>query len=275
MNFILQYPGHRDKALTFSYDDGQSYDRRLAALFRQYGLKATFHLNSAHLGAESFVGEEQFVRREELTTLYEGQEIACHGAHHAFPFQLSQTALASEYAEDRRTLEQVTGRIIRGCSYAYGEHSAQVKETLRALGFSYCRTTGATGEFGLPRDFLEWHPTCHHSAAFSGELAERFLNPPRYRRATLLYIWGHSFEFEHGGQWAEMERLCASLAGREDVWYATNQEIADYVTAARSLIFSLDGTRVQNPTAARIDCLFGGRPLTLEPGREYSLCGLA
>lgn len=265
MDFLLRCPGQRDRALTFSYDDGQVYDRRLAALFRQYGLKADFHLNSARVGTEGFV------TWEELPALYEGQGLACHGAHHAFPAQLSGTALASEYAEDRHALERASGRILRGCSYAYGEYDARVKEVLRALGFTWCRTVCATGDFSLPRDFLEWNPTCHHSAAFSGELPELFLRLPRQRKLLLFSVWGHSYEFERDHQWAELERLCASLAGREDVWYATNQEVADYVIAARSLVFSLDGTRVWNPTAVRIDCVFGGRELTLEPGREYAL----
>ena len=42
----IVFPGFRTKALTFSYDDGTLQDRRLAALFRKYGLKATFNLNS-------------------------------------------------------------------------------------------------------------------------------------------------------------------------------------------------------------------------------------
>ena len=32
-----------------------------------------------------------------------------------------------------------------------------------------------------------------------------------------------------------MDRLCKKLSGKEDIWYATNREICDYVTAARSV----------------------------------------
>ena len=38
------------KALTFSYDDGVTQDRRLVELFDRYGLKATFNINSELLG---------------------------------------------------------------------------------------------------------------------------------------------------------------------------------------------------------------------------------
>ena len=42
------YPGGLAKAITFSYDDGQVYDRRLIEIFNQAGFKGTFHLNSGN-----------------------------------------------------------------------------------------------------------------------------------------------------------------------------------------------------------------------------------
>ena len=44
MKFL--YPGFRNRALTFSYDDATVEDIRLADLFRKYRLQATFNLNS-------------------------------------------------------------------------------------------------------------------------------------------------------------------------------------------------------------------------------------
>ena len=38
------------KAVTFSFDDGVSQDKRLIDLFDKYGLKGTFNLNSNLLG---------------------------------------------------------------------------------------------------------------------------------------------------------------------------------------------------------------------------------
>ena len=40
------------KAITFSYDDGVTQDKRLIEIFNKYGLKATFNLNSGLLGKE-------------------------------------------------------------------------------------------------------------------------------------------------------------------------------------------------------------------------------
>ena len=44
------FPGGKHKVLTMSYDDGRLEDRRLVALFNRYGIRGTFHLNSALLG---------------------------------------------------------------------------------------------------------------------------------------------------------------------------------------------------------------------------------
>ena len=43
---FMRFPGGLDRALTFSYDDGVSPDKRLVAIFKKYGLKATFNINS-------------------------------------------------------------------------------------------------------------------------------------------------------------------------------------------------------------------------------------
>ena len=49
MKFELCYPQWKDRAVTFSYDDGQVFDRSLVDIFNEYDLKSTFHLNSGTL----------------------------------------------------------------------------------------------------------------------------------------------------------------------------------------------------------------------------------
>ena len=41
------------KAVTFSYDDGVTQDRRLIECFNKYGLRGTFNINSGLLGTEN------------------------------------------------------------------------------------------------------------------------------------------------------------------------------------------------------------------------------
>lgn len=239
MEFVLFYPEWKEKAVTFSYDDGQIFDRRLVELFNHYGLKATFHLNSGILDREGFV------TKAELQNLYEGHEIACHGKYHAYPTHLAQEQLVQEFYQDRLALEDAADRIVRGCSYAYGDYNDNVVDTLRRLGFAYSRTVESTGSFRVPEDFLRWAPTCHHNGAF-GELTENFLNRSGYMRLPLLYVWGHSYEFDRDQTWDQMEELCRKLHGQPDIWYTTNIDYMNYMNAARGLVFSADGTRIQN-----------------------------
>lgn len=143
MKFELFYPQWKDRAVTFSYDDGQIFDRRLVDIFNKYNLKATFHLNSGTLDTEGFI------KTQELKSLYQGHEIACHGVAHEYPTHLSQERLVQEFYQDRCSLERETGRIIRGCSYAFGEYDERVINTLKNLGFAYSRTVESTENLRL------------------------------------------------------------------------------------------------------------------------------
>ena len=49
-----------------------------------------------------------------------------------------------------------------------------------------------------------------------------------------------------------MERFLDQAAGHEDVWYATNIEICDYVNAAKQLKYSAAGKYIYNPTVQDI-----------------------
>ena len=45
-----------------------------------------------------------------------------------------------------------------------------------------------------------------------------------------------------------MEKLVATVAGCEKIWYATNIEIYDYITAVRSVRVSVDESQIFNPS---------------------------
>lgn len=244
MRFV--YPQAKAKALTFSYDDGQVYDRRLAELFRSAGMKATFHLNSGNLGPDR--DKETFIGAEELKEVYKGHEIACHGVQHRNPTVLSRQQLLLEFQEDRKTLEKLTGGLVQGLSYAFGSYDGEVMEIAKKLGIKYSRTVQGTGGFFPPADFMAWHPTCHHDHRLL-ELGDQFLGSPGYVELPLMYVWGHSYEFGRSGDWSVIEAFVEKMAGKEDIWYATNMEIANYIQATRAQEFSADGLTMYNPTA--------------------------
>lgn len=264
MTVQFLFPEGKRQALTFSYDDAQIHDRRLVDIFNQTGMKATFHLNSATLG------QPGYITREEVKSLYEGHEVACHGVTHPYFNQLSVTQTMREVYEDRRELERCSGGIVQGMSYPFGEYNEELIRTAKDAGIVYSRTVEGTMNFNLPSDFMRWHPTCHHGGVTEA-LLDEFLNPPMYRSLSLLYIWGHSYEFAQDDSWSHINDICSRLQGREDVWYATNMEIYAYVTAMRSLVISVEGDILYNPSAVTLYVRAGGQTLALGAGERKKL----
>lgn len=262
MRFI--YPQGKRKALTFSYDDGQVYDRRLVEILNTHGMKGTFHLNSGNLGLKR--GLDCYVEKEELKELYAGHEVACHGVQHRNPPTITREQMVLEIQEDRKTLEELTGGLVQGMSYAFGNYDAEVKRIAKSLGIKYSRTVKETCGFFPPADFLEWHPTCHHNNRLS-ELGDKFLNVAGFYELPVMYVWGHSFEFGRSDNWSVIEAFAEKMAGKADIWYATNMEIYRYINAVREQQFSADGLTMYNPTAISVWVDTKGGQIEVKPGK--------
>lgn len=244
-NIYFCYPQGKHKALTMSYDDGRRADERLVGIFNRYGIRGTFHINSGLLG-----GEDRLTA-EEAVALYEGHEVSVHTVRHPTLARCPIEAVVEEVLEDRKNLERLFRVPVRGMSYPNGSYSREIKELLPHLGIEYARTVQTHGGFGLPEDWLEWRATCHHNDRLL-EHAETFVGLHKRQYLYLMYVWGHSYEFDHDGNWELIERFCEMVGGHEDIWYATNIEIADYMQTCRWLKFSAARDFVYNPVAAPI-----------------------
>ncbi len=273
---FLRFPEGKGKAVTFSYDDGVRQDLRLAELFDRYGLKGTFNYNSRQMTSK--LTEEEIKE----CILGKGHEVAVHGSFHRPEGSLRPIEGIRDVLDCRTELEGLLGRIIRGMAYpdfgitrmTANVSYPQIKQYLAELDIAYCRTlNGDNDRFELPTDWHAWMPTAHHDNPRIMEYIDKFLaadcsSEKKYgatRYPLLLYIWGHSYEFDHKNNWEHMETICEKLSGKDDIWYATNIEICDYVKAYHSLIYSADGHRVYNPTATTVwfdvDCkLYFVRP---------------
>ncbi len=233
MSVIFCYPEGCTKALTMSYDDGPAADRRLVGIFNKYGLKGSFHLNSARLGCAP----------EEVAGLYCGHEVSCHGANHAIEAQVPRGMVMTEVWSDRLALEKLCGYQVCGMSYPDDSHDPETIARVKAAGIICSRTTASTGNFGLPQDFLEWHPTCHHSQML--EILPNFLEHS-YPCMPLFFVWGHAYEFDNDNNWEIMEEFAQRASGKDNVWYASNIEICRYFKAIHGLVVSADGRTFSN-----------------------------
>ena len=258
--YRMLFPGGVRKALTLSYDDGVVQDRKLVALCNQYGVKCTFNLNSGTLGrveTANAPGREPLdiscVRPEEVASLYAGHEVAGHGLYHSSLPDMGTPGAMLEIIDDRKNLEALAGCAVRSFAYPFGVFNEDVKTLLRLAGYRSARTVVSTGGFDLPKDFFEWGATCHHDDPKLMELANAFCEGaggPFALAPQLFYLWGHAYEFDGNRNWDVIERFLAYVAEhRERIWFATNGEIVDYVTAFRAIRWSADSAVATNPTA--------------------------
>jgi len=279
MEYIaIRFPGGKPKALTLSYDDGVTTDIRLLHAMERAGIKGTFNINSglfAQQEREYPEGKWGRMTLGQCRQLYRSDcvEVAAHGMTHPHFEKLPGGVMVEQILSDRKNLEQQFGAMVRGMAYPYGTFSDDVVEAARLCGIVYSRTTRSTKSFALPEDWLRLDPTCHHTDPELPELAARFLNdaPLEREHGWLFYLWGHSYEFSADQNWDMIENLLCRLGGREDVWYATNIEVYDYLQAYHRLVWSADGTTVQNPTVADVWFAVNGRLFAVSAGKSCSI----
>ena len=243
----------KTKVLTLSYDDGVVQDIRLIGIMNKHGLKGTFNINSGLYLPEDAVRENFYGRLKlsEAKKLYlnSGHEVAVHAFTHPFLERMDTSEIIYEITEDRKDIESHYGKITRGMAYPYGTYSDKVIDVLEKCHIAYARTVKSTYSFDFPENWLKLHPTCHHNYENLEELIKRFIETPnRYNNPEMFYLWGHSYEFDNNDNWDVIEKFAEYAGGHEHVWYATNIEIYDYVSAYNSLIYSADNTIVYNPT---------------------------
>ncbi|MBQ7639301.1 MAG: polysaccharide deacetylase family protein [Clostridia bacterium] len=225
----------KNKAVTFSFDDGVTQDIRLIEIFDRYSLKCTFNLNSELLGLpgelirEGVKVSHNKIEPGKVREIYKGHEIAAHTLTHPNLAQLTdENEILRQVVEDRKKLSALAGYDVKGMAYPGGgvNYTKEVAELLRKhSAAAYARTTVATFGFSPPEDLMTLHPTVHminFKKLF--ELADEFL-AAKADAPMIFYIWGHSYEFDIADTWDEVERFCERIAGKPDVLYGTNSEV--------------------------------------------------
>ncbi|MBO5212519.1 MAG: polysaccharide deacetylase family protein [Clostridia bacterium] len=271
MATFLRYPGFKRKAVTLSYDDAVDFDKKLIEIMGEYGLKGTFNVNHAGIGKDGW----HSMSEDELFKMYldSGNEIAVHGAEHFSLGEVDVAMATRDILLNREFLEKKTGGIVRGMAYANGSCDQRIADIVKNCGIVYARTVNSTRSFELPKNWLLLDPTTHHADSQLDSLVDRFLSIDKYRymwsnSPKLFYLWGHSFEFETGNNWHIIEDFAKKISGREDIWYATNIEIYNYVSAYDSLIYSCDGSIITNPTCTDIYLEYFGKEIIVPAGQS-------
>lgn len=266
IELFLRFPGFKTKAVTFSYDDGTVHDRKMIEILNRFGIKATFNLNAGLLG-----NDESHVKPDEIISLYAGHEVASHSLLHHHLENLHSGSMVYQVIADRERLESILEKPVQGFAFPFGFTGSQdVIGAIKSCGMRYARTIASTYNLDLPNNPLSWNPTCHHSDKMLNDLIDKLLSNedtkyPWQIRPKLLYIWGHSCEFSD--KWYELENICMKLSRHDDIWYATNLEIINYIYSYKEIRCSVNGRYIYNPTDTTIYLFADNRNIVLEPGK--------
>jgi peptidoglycan/xylan/chitin deacetylase (PgdA/CDA1 family) len=224
----------KKKALTFSFDDGVSQDIRLIEILNRYGLKATFNINSelldkpGKLERNGKTVSHDKVRACDLRKIYEGHEIAAHTLTHPNLTKLGEEEIIRQVEEDRKNLSRLCGYDVVGMAYPCGgvNNDERVAEIIKNnTGIKYARTITSTHSFAEQDNLFRFNPSVYYIEENLEDIVESFLTLET-EDPSLLYIWGHSYEMDAEYiTWEKLEKICARLAGRNEIFYGTNREV--------------------------------------------------
>jgi len=266
----MLWPGGREKALTLSYDDAVLQDIRLLEIMNRNGIKGTFNLNSGFLGTENMLIREGHpvqhnkVAPEKIKEVYAGHEVAVHTVTHPNLVDLPDAQVLYEVLSDRSNLEALVGYPVRGMAYPSGRVDQRVVDLMKGTGIVYARGVDTTKKFAVPKKetWLNWQCSCHH-----WEL-EPLIDPFLHGKGLkLLAVWGHAYEFDQRDDWEVIEDQLGRLGNHEDVWYAANIEVFDYITAFNSLDVSMEGGCAYNRSAVSVWVTVKGRKYEIPAGQ--------
>ena len=214
----------KNKALTFSYDDGCYEDKRLCELLDRYMMKGTFNIIGSRLIKNERIPEgTKRLSIDDMREVYKNHEVAMHTYTHPHLTDLGPESIKYEVLADRARIEESLGVEPVGLAYPMGAYNETVLDVLRECKVKYARTNKSTYNFELPTDLLQFSFTCRHRESRLMELAERFVKLEA-DRPQLFCLMGHSYEFKTEEDWAVIERFCEYMAGRDDIYYCTNAQ---------------------------------------------------
>ncbi len=239
------FPEGKIKALTLSYDDGKESDTRLVQLLNQYNVKSTFNINSGLFGNDGGLGIR--LNEEEARELYENHEVSIHTFNHPTLTRCPKEQVVLQILEDRKNLERIFKRTIRGMAYPNVDgYNEEIKKVLPLIGVDYARITGSSMNFFMPKDYYQWQFTCDHRHDLI-KLGKEFASLNKTQYFYMMSVYGHTIDLEKENCWTLFEDFLKLVSGKNNVWYATNIEIVDYLRALDNLRFSVDLSFVENP----------------------------
>lgn len=228
------YPYGKKKAFNVTYDDGVSQDVRFVKMLNSYNLKGTFNLNSGLMVNEFEWTHESgaVVKRlpkEKVLSLYNGHEIASHTLTHTFLEGKNEAEIMFELKEDKRNLENLFQRKIKGFAVPFDYYSELIEKCTKKCGFEYARISEETLSFKPQTDYHRWKATVFHLDDSLTKLASDFIGNDD--ELAFFQIVGHTYDLDTENMWDEIENIFKIISLQDDILPMTTIEIIDYLKA--------------------------------------------
>lgn len=242
------YPFGKAKAFNVTYDDGVLQDVRFVELLNAYNLKGTFNLNSGLMENEFEWTHESSVvvkrlSKEKVLSLYDGHEIASHTLTHPFMEGKSEAEIMFELEEDKKNLEKLFQREIKGFTVPFEYYSDLIEECTKKCGFEYARISEESLSFKPQTDYHRWKATVFHLDDSLKKLVSDFIATDE--QLPLFQIVGHSYDLDTENMWDEIETVFRQISLQEDICAMTTIEIINYLKAMNEAEIA-DGYIVNN-----------------------------
>lgn len=225
----------KQKAITFSYDDGITQDIRLIELLNKYHLKCTFNLNSELLGEKGMLIREgqrishYKVHPSDVKSIYAGHEVAAHTLTHPNLTTLDPAEVIRQVEKDRLNLSELVEYEVIGMAYPCGgvNNDDRTAKIIREnTGIKYCRTITCNNSFAPQQNLYRFNPSAFH-LDFDDlmRMGQQFIGLDA-KTPQIFYIWGHSYEMDYRPDyWIRLEEFFKLISNKSDIFYGTNQEV--------------------------------------------------
>jgi peptidoglycan/xylan/chitin deacetylase (PgdA/CDA1 family) len=188
-----------------SWDDGSTYDTKLASLLLQYGIPATF-----------FIPIDRMLAWSDVKAIGKSFEIGGHSISH--PHDLKLLTYEEKHFEIqicRDLWSSILGREIEKYCYPRGRFDQECVNLVAQAGYKEARTT-EVGNYSIPNDPLRVKTTVHvyNRKEYEGKdwlsyALEIFRKNPPY-----FHLWGHSWEINKYDQWDNLEKFFKEVKGK-------------------------------------------------------------
>jgi len=227
-----KYPGNAACAVTTSWDDNDSHNLEILEILNSVEMKGTFYISP---GKSRDIG----LTDSQLQTLAATNEIGSHTWSHVNVRRCDVNTLKTELKDSKEYIEKITGSHVHGIAYPWGEYSPKAERMVREHGYLFARTveegtlkfpppnpyTWGVSVQALPRPRLlsrRAHIYFRNLASDWRELAKRLFNRA-LRTESVWHLFGHAWEIvDRPCLKEDLQEILRKVAGREDVWYATN-----------------------------------------------------